>query len=89
MPIRHATNSLLNRTLSPPKRTRVNIGSSDQREADMTPRFPENVSTWLSLVGNAVPPRDPNHEDDDEDEEDEDEDEDREPAVIREPDEDE
>jgi hypothetical protein len=55
----------------------------------MTPRFPENVSTWLSLVGNAVPPRDPNHEDDDEDEEDEDEDEDREPAVIREPDEDE
>jgi hypothetical protein len=43
----------------------------------------------LSLVGAAVPPRDPN---DDEDEEDEetggDEDDDREPAVIREPDED-
>jgi hypothetical protein len=78
------------RTLSPSKRSRVNIGSSDaQREADMTPRFLENVSTWLSLVGNAVPPRDPNGEDDDEDEEDEDEDEDREPAVIREPDEDE
>jgi hypothetical protein len=47
----------------------------------MTPRFPDNVSTWLSLVGNAAPPRDPNDEDDDEDEEDEDED--REPAVIR------
>ena len=59
-------------------------------EADMTPRFPINASTtWLSLVGNAVPPRDPNDDDDDEDEEDEDEDEDREPAVIREPDEDE
>ena len=58
--------------------------------ADMTPRFPESVFTWLSLVGNAVPPRDPNDEDDDEDEEDEeDEDEGREPAVIREPDEDE
>ena len=57
----------------------------------MTPRLPENISTWLSLVGNSVPPRDPNDEDDDEDEEDEDEDEDedREPAVIREPDEDE
>ena len=53
----------------------------------MTPRLPENISTWLSLVGNSVPPRDPNDEDDDEDEEDEDED--REPAVIREPDEDE
>jgi hypothetical protein len=59
----------------------------------MTPRFPDNVSTWLSLVGNTVPPRDPNNEDDNEDEEDEDEDQDqdqdqdREPAVIREPDE--
>ena len=56
--------------------------------ADMTPRFPESVFIWLSLVGNAVPPpRDPNDEDADEDEEDEGED--REPAVIREPDEDE
>jgi hypothetical protein len=53
----------------------------------MTPRFPENVSPWLSLLGNAVPPRDPN--DEDEEDEDEDEEEDREPAVIREPDEDE
>jgi len=40
--------------------------------ADMTPRFPESVFIWLSLVGNAVPPpRDPNDEDADEDEEDE------------------
>jgi hypothetical protein len=54
----------------------------------MTPRFPKSASFWLSLVANAVPPpRDPNDEDDDEDEEDEGED--REPAVIREPDEDE
>jgi hypothetical protein len=51
----------------------------------MTPRFPENVSTGLSLHDNAMPPRDPN----DEDEQDENEEEDREPAVIREPDEDE
>jgi hypothetical protein len=51
----------------------------------MNPQFPENHSAWLSLLGNAVPPRDPN----DEDEEDEDEEEDREPAVIREPDQDE
>ena len=37
----------------------------------------------------AVPPRDPNIDDDEEEEEEDDEDEDREPAVIREPDEDE
>jgi hypothetical protein len=44
---------------------------------------------WLSLVGAAVPPRDPNDDQDEEDEEDGgDEDDDREPAVIREPDED-
>lgn len=57
----------------------------------MTPRIPESLFTWLSLVGNTVPPRDPNNNNnEDEEEEDEDEaDEDREPAVIREPDEDE
>ena len=58
----------------------------------MTPHIPEEFSTrsidWspLVLVGNTMPPRDP-----DEDEEDEDEDEeDRadEPPVVREPDED-
>jgi len=58
-------------------------------EADMTPRIPENVFTLLSLVGNAVPPRDPNDADDDEEEDDDEADDDREPAVIREPDEDE
>ena len=52
----------------------------------MSPRI-----LWLSLTGISAPPRDPNNNND-EDEEDEDEDEEddkREPAVIREPDEDE
>jgi hypothetical protein len=45
----------------------------------------------VNLVGTLVPPRDPNDDDDEEEEEDDDHeaDEDREPAVIREPDEDE
>ena len=58
----------------------------------MSPRIPENVPTWLAafglvtIMGDMLPPRDPN--DDDEDEEDEDdEDEEEEPAVIREPEE--
>ena len=57
----------------------------------MTLRIPDSVFTW-SLVGNTMPPRDPNNADDDEEEdkdEDDEEDEDRKPAVIREPDEDE
>ena len=63
----------------------------------MTPRIPENFSTWLvglnlvTVMGDTPPPRNPNDDDDDE-EEDEDDDkqnDDREPAVIREPDEDE
>ncbi len=56
----------------------------------MSPRISEPF-TWLSLTGISVPPRNPNNNND-EDEEDEDEDEEddkREPAVIREPDEDE
>lgn len=58
----------------------------------MTPRFPENVSTWFSLVtimGNTVPPRDPEDDNDDVEEEEGDAqpDEDLDPAVIREPDE--
>ena len=57
----------------------------------MSPRISESPLTWLSLTGISVPPRNPNNNND-EDEEDEDEDEEddkREPAVIREPDEDE
>jgi hypothetical protein len=61
-----------------------------QQEPDMTQRLTEN---WLvdwslgSVKGNTMPPRDPNDDNDDEDEDDEDQHE--EPAVIREPDEDE
>jgi hypothetical protein len=59
----------------------------------MTPHIPEEFSTKLIdwspfvIMGNMMPPRDP--DEDDEDEEDE-EDEDRadEPPVVREPDED-
>jgi hypothetical protein len=57
----------------------------------MTARIPENLSTnWCSvaIIGNAVPPRDPNDDDDAEDEDDDAESEDDlEPAVIGEPDE--
>jgi hypothetical protein len=59
----------------------------------MTARTSESVSSYLAdwsilVIGNLMPPRDPN--DDDEDEEDEDgdaESDEDEPAVIREPDE--
>jgi hypothetical protein len=57
---------------------------------DMISLIPESIFTWVSLVGTLVPPRDPNDDDDEEEEDDDHEaDEDREPAVIREPDEDE
>jgi hypothetical protein len=58
----------------------------------MTARIPENVSTWLvdwsivTIMGNTMPPRDPN-DDDDEDEDEDAEPDDDEPAVVREPDE--
>jgi hypothetical protein len=59
-------------------------------------RIPQNSSAWLvdqcpvtvSLV-NTMPPRDPNEDDDDFDEDEDDEDQPEEPAVIREPDDDE
>ena len=60
----------------------------------MIPRIPEDFSTGLidrdlfEIMGNAMPPRDPDEDGEDEDEEEEDED-DRadEPPVVREPDE--
>ncbi|MGQ0684987.1 hypothetical protein [Bradyrhizobium sp.] len=58
----------------------------------MTRHRPEELSSKLIdwgpfvIMGNTVPPRDP--EDDEEDEENENEDEDDEPPVVREPDED-
>jgi hypothetical protein len=58
----------------------------------MTPHLPEELSTKIDwspfvIMGNTMPPRDP---DDDEDEEDEDEEDDSagDPPVVREPDED-
>ena len=50
-----------------------------------------DIFDLLTLVTDLLPPRDPNDDDDDDDDEDDDEadDDDREPAVIREPDEDE
>jgi hypothetical protein len=59
----------------------------------MTPRIPENISTWLvdwslvTIVGSTMPPRDPNDDDDEDEEDEEDEDRHEEPAVVREPDE--
>jgi hypothetical protein len=59
----------------------------------MTARIPQNVPNWLvdwsfvSIIGNTEPPRDPDDDDDAEDEEGDDEPDDLDPAVIREPDE--
>jgi len=48
----------------------------------------EGIFSWLRLFGAAVPPREPDHDEDEEDKEDGGaEDDDREPAVIRVPDE--
>ena len=57
----------------------------------MTPCIPESVLTWRSLSDTTAPPRDPNIEDEEEEEDEDDREveEDHEPAVIREPDEDE
>jgi hypothetical protein len=65
----------------------------------MTPRIPENLSTWLvgwnlvTVTRDTPPPRDPNDDDDDEEEDEDDnndeQNDDGDPAVIREPDEDE
>ncbi|UPK40734.1 hypothetical protein IVB18_38840 [Bradyrhizobium sp. 186] len=62
----------------------------------MTPHLPEKFSTRLIdwspfvIMGNTMPPRDPDEDEDEEDEDEEDEEEDRadEPPVVREPDED-
>jgi hypothetical protein len=53
----------------------------------MTPRDPQGIFTWPSLIEIAVP-QGPN-DDDDEDEDEDDDEADEDPAVIREPDEDE
>jgi hypothetical protein len=58
----------------------------------MIPHIPEELSTTiegssLAIMGNTMPPRDPDEDEEDEEEEDEQEDDD-EPPVVREPDED-
>jgi hypothetical protein len=59
----------------------------------MTHRIPEDVSIWLvdwsvvTIMGNTMPPRDPNDDDDDDAEDEDDNDDDLDPAVVREPDE--
>jgi hypothetical protein len=55
----------------------------------MTLHMLESIFVMRDLAGSMVPPREPSDDDDDEDEEEDETDEDREPAVIREPDEDE
>ena len=61
----------------------------------MIPRIPENLPACLidcgvvTILGDTMPPRDPNDDDDDDEDEDDEREDDREPAVIREPDEDE
>jgi hypothetical protein len=59
------------------------------REANMTQGTSGSIFSSWDRIGVEGPPRDPNEDDDEEDEEDgNDKDDDREPAVIREPDED-
>jgi len=60
----------------------------DHGKANMTRRMSDQIFSRRSLASAAAPPpRDPD-DDEDEEEDDADEDDDREPAVIREPDED-
>ena len=58
----------------------------------MTPHIPEEFSTidWSPFVimGNTMPPRDPDEDEEHEDEDEEEEDRTDEPPVVREPDED-
>lgn len=55
----------------------------------MIQRIPENFSTldWslVTIMGNTIPPRDPNDDDEEEEDEDTEPDDEREPAVVREP----
>lgn len=58
----------------------------------MPPRIPEDFSTSLVdcstfILGDAIPPRDPDDDDEDEDEDEKDGDRPDEPPIVREPDE--
>ena len=58
----------------------------------MTRHIPERLTDWspFVIIGNTMPPRDPDEDEDEEDEDEDEEEEDRsdEPPVVREPDED-
>jgi len=60
----------------------------------MTPHIPKEISTrlidWSSfvIIGNTMPPRDPDEDEEDEDEKEKEDDRAEEPPVVREPDED-
>ena len=59
----------------------------------MTPHIPEEFPRWIDrrpfvIMGNTMPPRDPNEDEEDEEEEEDEEDRGDEPPVVREPDED-
>jgi hypothetical protein len=60
----------------------------------MTPHIPEEFSTRLInwspfvIMGNTMPPRDPDEDEEEEDEDEEEENDADEPPVVREPDED-
>jgi hypothetical protein len=59
----------------------------------MTSPILESFSVWfvdrhvVAIMGHKMPPRDPNDDDDEDEKDEEDEEQDDEPAVIREPDE--
>ena len=59
----------------------------------MTQRIPENFSAaeWrlVTIMGNTMPPRDPNDDDDEDEDNDTEPDDERQPPIVREPDEDE
>ena len=59
----------------------------------MTQRIPENSSAaeWrlVTIMGNTMPPRDPNDDDDEDEDNDTEPDDERQPPVVREPDDDE
>jgi hypothetical protein len=51
-------------------------------------KWAARIDQFLTVTGNAIPPRDPNDDEEEEEEDEEDEDQPNEPAVVREPDED-
>jgi hypothetical protein len=89
----HKKRSIANASLADPSLTRRDCFDDvlPGRSNNMTLRIPEEFSNrladWSSVVmmGNTMPPRDPDEDDEDDDEEEEEADE---PPVVREPDED-